>query len=547
MNKANKEWLNHLTTSLPKEAYGYTISSYSIALEGWRRGLILRYINRNRRKSEQIFTLSNGEKSHEFSVTRGDRVPQEAVKICINKNLTKEYLLKAGVPTPEGRAFNVVQSREEIITYADKLGFPLVIKPVDGTGGHGVIANISDKTEFLKALSYVTEDLNYKDIIVEKHFEGIDSRVYVIEDKVIGAIKRVQPHVVGDGISTIADLIRLREEERSKNPALHGRKMKIDNEVHHLINQQGYAMDSIPKKGEKVLLKTKSNVSSGGESIDITDELSDEIKQIAIDAGKAIPGLVQYGVDLMINFENNTASVIEINSRPHITAQLFPEEGKARDIPQAIIDYYFPETKPNHEKPFYYFDFGHVWDSFQKGNIKQITIPDFPSGNLISKNFILSGNLQRINFGSWIQNNANNLNLNGFIEHQMNGYVSIVVSGEKENIKKFKEIIKTSSFANDKIKNLTEESYEEPIKIGFQIINEEIDKPLVDGYYPVHLEGVRKELFVIRKSSNQVTTNNSLGNNVNKKMNYKKEYEKVINSTSWKVTKPLRKLKNIFK
>lgn len=542
MSKEEREWLDHLTTSVPKEAYGYTISLYSIALEGWRRGLTLRFLNQNRKKSETTFTLSDGVKTHRFSITRGDKVPLKAVKICINKDLTKKYLLEAGVPTPEGKVFSVEQEKQEIINYAKKLGFPLVIKPVDGTAGHGVIANIKNRSQFLQALCYVTEDLKYKKIIVEKHFEGIDSRVYVIEDKVIGAIKRVPAYVIGDGISTITELIKLKEKERFKNPALYGRRIRIDNEVYNLVEQQGYTMDSIPHKGEQVLLKTKNNVSAGGESIDITDELTDEIKEIAINAGKAIPGLVQYGVDLMINFENNTASVIEVNSRPHITAQLFPEKGKARNIPKAIIDYYFPETKPNYQKPLYYFDFRYVWDSFQNGYTKQITIPDIPKGNLITKKFIITGNLQRINFGSWIQKHVNYMELNGFIEYLTNGNVSLVVSGENNKIEKLIKLITTNFFAKEKIENITEQLYDKPIKVGFEIINEEIDKPLPSGYHPIRLEGIREELLKQRYKINKQSKSKE-----NNKIDYKKEYEKVINSTSWKITKPLRKIKKMFK
>ena len=542
MKNSDKEWLEHLTTSIPKEAYGYMISSYSVALEGWRRGLTLSFHNHNKRKTETVFTLSYGSKTHRFSVTRGDKVPIEAVKICINKDLTKQYLMKSGVPTPEGKAFNSDQHRNEIFNYANKLGYPLVIKPVDGTGGHGVIANIENKSEFLQALKYVTEDLNYKEIIVEKHFDGIDSRVYVIGGKVIGAIKRVQAHVIGDGVSTIEELIKVKEQERFNNPALYGRKLKIDNEVQDLLKRQGHSLNCIPKKGELVLLRTKNNVSSGGESIDITDEITDEIKQIAINAAKAIPGLVQCGVDLIINFEKNTAVVLEINSRPHITAQLFPEKGKARDIPRAIIDYYFPETKANHQKPFYYFEFSHVWDSFQKGNIKQITIPDIPKGNLTSLKFTISGNLQRINFGSWVQELANKLELNGYIEHTTNGNVSIVVSGEVNSIKKFKNELNTSSYIMNKINSINEENYDKPIKIGFEIINEELDEPLPSGYYPVRIEGLRKDL--LKSPSKSKKTSNKKYNN---EIDYKKEYEKIIKSTSWKITKPLRIIKKIFK
>src|SRR5690625_4265030 len=100
MNEYPKQWLAHLKNSIPQEAYGYTISMYCVALEGWRRGLDLKFINSSRSKAHTLFSLSNEDKEHVFSVSRGDKVPKSAIQICINKNLTKEYLLRSDVPAP---------------------------------------------------------------------------------------------------------------------------------------------------------------------------------------------------------------------------------------------------------------------------------------------------------------------------------------------------------------------------------------------------------------------------------------------------------------
>ncbi len=105
---------------------------YSIALEGWRRGLELKFYNRNRKKPHIDYSLRYKDNIHYFSVTRSKVVPKKAIKICINKNLTKNYLKKAGVPTPEGENFDEQHTEEEIISYANELGYPLVLKPSDG-------------------------------------------------------------------------------------------------------------------------------------------------------------------------------------------------------------------------------------------------------------------------------------------------------------------------------------------------------------------------------------------------------------------------------
>ncbi|MHC0552916.1 ATP-binding protein [Salinicoccus sp. CNSTN-B1] len=92
-------------------------------------------------------------------MTRGDLVSKEAVKICINKDLTKKHLVEAGVKTPQGEVFNKNDSDEEIQKYAEQLGYPLVLKPTDGTGGAGVIANIKNAEEIQQALQYVRVQL----------------------------------------------------------------------------------------------------------------------------------------------------------------------------------------------------------------------------------------------------------------------------------------------------------------------------------------------------------------------------------------------------
>src|SRR5699024_11142728 len=138
-------------------------------------------------------------------------------------------------------------------------------------------------------------------------FEDIDCRVYVIENKAIAAIERIPANVVGDGISSISKLLKRKQRQREMNPALYGRKIRMDKETDNMLKKQNYSMDSIPEKDERVYLKSKNNVSAGGDSVDVTDVLSDEIKQIAIDAAKSIPGLVQAGVDLMVNLEQNKA------------------------------------------------------------------------------------------------------------------------------------------------------------------------------------------------------------------------------------------------
>src|SRR5690625_3540123 len=108
--------------SIPESIGGYSLSFYSIALEGWRRGLTLKFINKNRSKAHTSFELSSDIKKHQFTVSRGDLVPRKAIRTCINKYQTKQHLLEAGVPTPKGKKFFAKDNDSEMITYANELG-----------------------------------------------------------------------------------------------------------------------------------------------------------------------------------------------------------------------------------------------------------------------------------------------------------------------------------------------------------------------------------------------------------------------------------------
>lgn len=550
MQKGSYEWLPHLKDSIPQEAFGYTVSMYSVALEGWRRGLTLKFVNNNRRKSEIEYSLSYKGVEKFFCVTMGEEVQKSAVKICRDKHLTKEYLVKSGVPTPKGRFFGKGSTDDELQAYANDLGYPLVLKPAKGTGGRGVIANIKNETEFQEALSYVKGDLECEELIVEEFFAGVDYRVYVMKDRVLAVLDRISANVVGDGKRTIKELLKVKNEKRVQVPAFHKRSIKVDKEMHQVLAQSGYNLDSIPTKDERVYLKSKNNISSGGDPIDITNELPKEIKNVAIKAVEAIPGLTHGGVDIIVDSEKNTGVVLEVNSRPSITGSLFPMQGKARNIPKAIIDHYFPETQANYDAPLYYFDFGSIYKSFLNGSAKSFTVPDVPAGPSVAARFIVIGTFSEKSYEHWIRKLAYKLNVHGYIKRIKPNKVTIIVSGSTKSIEQFRSSIYNKVQRGNSVEKIVEKDRISPVKIGFEIvIPRELEGKITtnrshtylpDGYHPVHLKDPKRQKKTKRrkKTSPKVNSERDL---------YKEKYEHVINSTSWKVTKPLRKLRSLFK
>jgi len=520
-----ERWLPHLRDSIPKEAYGYPLSMYTIALEGWKRGLTLKFINNNKFKSVIGYSLSDGKKEHRFMGSRGDLVTNEAIKVCRNKFLTKKYLSKAEVSIPGGEYFSNLISDDEIIKFANSLGYPIVIKPTTGAGGRGVIANIKNEEEFKDALYYVRHDLNYQEIIVEQYFDGEDYRVFVIGDKVIGAVQRIPANVIGDGKSTIRQLLNSKIKEKRKNPALTGSPIKIDKEMHTTLHQKGYTLEGIPSNGERVFLKTKSNISAGGDPIDVTDMLTEEIKQNAVKAIHAIPGLVQGGVDIIFNKRNRMGVILELNTLPSIRTHLFPLEGQARDIPKAIIDYYFPETDSNDSKPRYYFDIAAVFETFNNRTTEEILIPARPKGSLSSFRLKVYG-IERVeSYKRQVQKHAKSFKLHGYVKKLEKNAVTIIISGLTDDVDKFRNIIKNNNVKLLKAKKVIEDTWDKPIRIGFHIADNKkqtkaVNKPRKKQKKNISLEEYNKVLEELEL--------------------YKQKYKEIQNSTSWKITRPIR-------
>src|SRR5699024_4600817 len=150
-------WLPHIT-DIPLEAKKNRTSLYSIALEGWRRGLTLKF---HRVKEEEVvkflYSLSNEKRKHYFNESCGDDVTEEAFRICSDKHLTYEYLQKANVPVPISKRFIQQESIEEILKQIKNMKYPLVIKPTDGSAGKGVITNIGTEEQLIESINKVRE------------------------------------------------------------------------------------------------------------------------------------------------------------------------------------------------------------------------------------------------------------------------------------------------------------------------------------------------------------------------------------------------------
>lgn len=470
-------FLPHLDKEMIKDWYG-RLSGFSFALEAWRRGLVVTIDDRICESCTinvpYGYSSEYEPRTLHFKFTRLiDEASDEADHICRNKDLTKEWLAKANILVPKGNKFGKDIPNDEIIEYTKLLGFPVVLKPTNSAKGKGVVVNIKDEDALRRDLTYVRQELDYNNIIIEQYVPGIECRVLVVGDQVVGAVRRVPANIIGNGNNTIEELIQMKNKKRKENPCISSSLIKVDRQVLNYINKAGYTINSIPPDGEQIFLRETSNVSAGGDPVDVTNEISEAVKDNAVKAVKAIPGLQHAGVNVLIDSskgEKDPGVIIEMNSRPMISLHLFPVQGIPRDIPRALIDLYFPETIEYNNKrqnDNLYFD-GSVLEPLIKGIASAVTLSTIHTEKMQFQQIVLTGLVQGIGLRKWIQRQAVKLNLFGYVENRKSGKVRIVVAGLKSDIDKFKELCKTGT-EKAKIDDMSVKQWNESVNLGFHI------------------------------------------------------------------------------
>ncbi|MEC5425928.1 hypothetical protein QGM71_20975 [Virgibacillus sp. C22-A2] len=549
MENTSEKYLSHLNNCIPKRANNYMLSTYSIILEAWRRGLevTIRIVLEKSGNIEPYYSITDGKKTHNFSATRGDLVSKEAKILTKNKQSAKEYLIKNNVPTPIGKEFNETISNSKIIEYAKELDYPIVVKPLQGTGGTGVIGNIQNEEELIEALDYVRRDLKLPHILLEKYHEGLDYRIYVVNGEVIGALKRIRSHITGDGKNTIKDLINQKNKIRRKLPSLSNRPIKIDAETKNLLKRKNYDLNTVIPEGEVFYLKSKNNISAGGDSVDVTDLVSKNIKKIAVEATKSFPSLPHCGLDMIVDEASDTGVVIELNSRAHITQHLFPMEGHARDIPTSIIDYYFPNTKNQNREEVskLYIDYDFIYNSCLSRTAQEIKLPKITESPIILKRYLLSNCQFTEQFANRIRRTAFNHKVNGYIKPLDNGNIVIVTGATKQKAEQFEKLLKNIAHKFFNNVQIVEKSRVTPIKHGFHIEADmqTINKADADmSELPLQKYSKLKEDYqkITRKLAEYEQKESIMELTKKQNKQLKKQLLKIENSTSWKITKPVR-------
>ncbi|MDP3669254.1 MAG: cyanophycin synthetase [Telluria sp.] len=285
-----------------------------------------------------------GSRQRKIQAAEMDRTGAIAEAIAQDKDLTKRLLDAAGVPVPLGR---VVNDPDDAWAAACEIGLPVVIKPKDGNQGKGVTVNVSSREQLSAGYHAAAEFRD--DVIVERYLPGNDFRLLVIGNKLVAAARRDPPQVVGDGQHTVRQLVDEvnLDPRRGNGHATSLTKIRFDDIALASLAKQGYVADSVPPKGQRVILRNNANLSTGGAATDVTDDVHPQVAARAIAAADMV-GLDICGVDLVCDsilkpIEEVGGGIVEVNAAPGLRMHLSPSFGKGRPVGEAIISSMFEE------------------------------------------------------------------------------------------------------------------------------------------------------------------------------------------------------------
>ncbi|MFO8066228.1 MAG: acetate--CoA ligase family protein [Bacteroidales bacterium] len=265
------------------------------------------------------------------------------------KDMVGEFLAMCGFPTPMG--INCF-SEDEIVEEALKIGFPVVVKPVAGHKGEGVTTNIKTEEEVRKSFNEIVEGaeklgVNFDGALVQKMIEGNDHRLLAVGGKCVAALKRVPAFVDGDGEKTIEELINVENDkvirlDNARSPLC---KIKVDDNLLEFIEQQGYSLDFIPGKDHRIFLRKVANISAGGVSFNVTEEMHEDnialVEDIASYFKLTCLGIDVLAADISKSWRDGDFGIIEINSGPGVFMHLAPAYGDSIDVPGLIMESHF--------------------------------------------------------------------------------------------------------------------------------------------------------------------------------------------------------------
>ena len=297
-----------------------------------------------RLNSSSLVQLGHACHGKKIQATITSETKHIGVEIASDKEETNKMLGDLGLPVAKQR---LVYTEREALRAANKLGLPVVIKPLNANHGRGVSINLMDD-ESIK-LAFENAKIHSRAVIVESFISGFDHRLLVVDGKLVAASKRVPGHVIGDGKKSIEELVEITNQDPRRGIG-HEKvltRLELDYQANRLLKLKGMTAASVPAEGEVVYLRSTGNLSTGGTAVDVTDTMHPDNRDMAERAARAI-GLDVCGVDFLtddisISYKIGGGGICEVNAAPGFRMHVAPSEGTPRDVAGPVMDMLFPK------------------------------------------------------------------------------------------------------------------------------------------------------------------------------------------------------------
>ena len=272
-----------------------------------------------------------------------------AVEIACDKEDTHRLLNDLGLPVPQQE---MVYSERQAVRMANRIGYPVVVKPLNANHGRGVSINLTTDEQVASAFEHAQDVGTSRAVLVESFITGFDHRMLVVNGKLVAVAKRVPGHVKGDGTHSIEKLVDIVNEDPRRGIG-HEKvltRLEFDRQAMEHLEKAGYTKETVLAKDEILYLRSTANLSTGGTAIDLTDVVHPDNRAMAVRAIKAV-GLDVGGVDFLTDdisqsYKDIGGAIVEVNAAPGFRMHVAPSEGKPRDVAGAVMDMLFPASTP---------------------------------------------------------------------------------------------------------------------------------------------------------------------------------------------------------
>jgi cyanophycin synthetase len=273
-----------------------------------------------------------------------------ATSLASDKEGTHSVLKDMGLPVPKQSMFS---SEDEAVSAVNRMGYPVVIKPLDANHGRGISINLTTDEEVREAFHIAKEQGRSRYVLAESFVTGYDHRMLVVNNELVAVAKRVPGHVVGDGKRSIEALVDIVNSDPRRGIG-HEKvltRLELDSQAQRLMKEADYTEKTVLKKDEVFFLRSTANLSTGGTAIDLTDVVHPDNREMAVRAVRAV-GLDIGGVDFITDditysYKDVGGAIVEVNAGPGFRMHVAPSEGESRDVAGKVLDMLYPPGTPS--------------------------------------------------------------------------------------------------------------------------------------------------------------------------------------------------------